>query len=171
MIAERLYKSRISRASKSSLLAKGRSLIGSLRLSTRLGSSKSPLDSAGFMVWRQSQINHMTRAWWSSKYCGLHPPTRSVGAEDVRRLEIRLPDVQAAMTVLGRRAALPSDPPLNLQNVDLHGANLKRARLSGALFNEANLDDVDFQYAQLENTHFAEAKLRGARFDYAQAKA
>jgi uncharacterized protein YjbI with pentapeptide repeats len=94
----------------------------------------------------------------------------SIGAEDDRRLEVRLPDVQAAMTVLGRRTALPSDPPLNLRNVDLHGANLKHARLSGALFDEANLNGADFQYAQLENTHFAEAKLRGARFDYAQAR-
>ena len=42
-------------------------------------------------------------------------------------LQARAPDVQAAVTVLGRRDVSTSDPPL-----DLHGADLRRADLNAA---------------------------------------
>jgi uncharacterized protein YjbI with pentapeptide repeats len=93
--------------------------------------------------------------------------------EDYRiqgQLVDRWPDVQAAMTVLGRRVVLPSDPPLNLRNVDLHGAYLRHAQLSRAVFDNSNLDSADLEYAILENTQFAATELQKARLDYAWAR-
>jgi uncharacterized protein YjbI with pentapeptide repeats len=82
-------------------------------------------------------------------------------------------DVQAAVTVLGRREVLPGGVrPLdltavdlrralldraNLQGARLYGANLRNAILGGANLQDARLDDVDLQGARL-----SDANLQGA---------
>jgi hypothetical protein len=66
-------------------------------------------------------------------------------------LRVRAPDVQAAMTVLGRRA-LPSGrvQPLWLSGVDLRKADLYGAHLEGADLYGAHLEGADLRGANLE---------------------
>jgi hypothetical protein len=69
------------------------------------------------------------------------------------RLEVRAPDVQAALTILGRwRERLHEPPPV----VDLHGADLRGANL-GSDLRVANLG------ADLQGANLAGADLQGGR--------
>jgi uncharacterized protein YjbI with pentapeptide repeats len=83
-------------------------------------------------------------------------------------LRMRAADIQAAMTVLGRRQVAPGDPPaleldgLDLRNAALPGANLSGATLAGADLSGANLREADLRAADLRQARFAEADLRGA---------
>jgi len=65
------------------------------------------------------------------------------------------PDIQAALTVIGRRDWNRPIQALDLSNTELRGATLKRANLEGVIMHKANL-----QRANLE-----EAKLQGADLD------
>jgi uncharacterized protein YjbI with pentapeptide repeats/uncharacterized membrane protein (DUF485 family) len=102
-------------------------------------------------------------------------------------LTVRAPDVQAALTILGRwRNRLGKPPPvLDLHNADLQGAILVGAELQGAILvgaqlqganlfgarlQGANLDDADLQGAilvgaQLQGANLAGAQLQGARLN------
>lgn len=68
-------------------------------------------------------------------------------------------DIQAALTVIGRRNW---NCTLNLSNTDLRGADLKKANLQGAKLNGANLQRVDFQGADLQGAFLDRANLEGA---------
>lgn len=72
------------------------------------------------------------------------------------------PDIQAALTVIGRRDATNDQQP-----VDLHGANLASANLTGACLIRADLTDVNLTRAQLTNSHLTHANFR--RADLTQA--
>ncbi|MFF7544110.1 pentapeptide repeat-containing protein [Streptomyces canus] len=64
-------------------------------------------------------------------------------------------DVQAALTVLGRRPIYGDGPSyINLRHTDLRGADLS----------DAKLDQVDMRGARLQRAHFARASLRDAVF-------
>ncbi|KKD09723.1 pentapeptide repeat-containing protein [Streptomyces sp. WM6386] len=64
-------------------------------------------------------------------------------------------DVQAALTVLGRRPIHGDGPScINLRHTDLRGADLS----------DAKLDQVDLRGARLQRAHFARASLRDAVF-------
>jgi uncharacterized protein YjbI with pentapeptide repeats len=102
-------------------------------------------------------------------------------------LTVRAPDVQAAVTILGRwRNRLGKLPPvLDLHNADLQGAILVGAELQGAILvgaqlqganlfgarlQGANLDDADLQGvilvgAQLQDANLAGAQLQDARLN------
>ena len=79
-------------------------------------------------------------------------------------------DVQAAITVLGRRArrfGKEEKHPLNLQWVDLRGANMAEgcfdgADLSGAQLRHANLWGVHLEHANLWGANLGRALLRDA---------
>ncbi len=79
-------------------------------------------------------------------------------------------DLQAALTVLGRRARTYNNGEsqrLDLRNLDLRGANLSGAHLEGALLRgthleEANLQGVHLEGAILRATHLERANLSGA---------
>jgi len=79
-------------------------------------------------------------------------------------------DVQAALTVLGRR---PRRPPIwepgniDLSYTDLQGADLLDADLRAALFSGAHLEQANCMGAHLERADFYLAKLSGARFQFA----
>jgi uncharacterized protein YjbI with pentapeptide repeats len=66
-------------------------------------------------------------------------------------LQERDPDVQAAMTVLGRM------PPSDRGRLDLHGTDLRRMLLI-----DAHLERANFSGAHLEGASFAGAHLEGA---------
>jgi hypothetical protein len=76
--------------------------------------------------------------------------------------KIRPPsDIQAAITVLGRRDVSrdAEDSQLRLSGVDLRGASLRAGHFEGARLRRAHLEG-----AHLEGVHLQGAKLRGAQF-------
>jgi uncharacterized protein YjbI with pentapeptide repeats len=103
------------------------------------------------------------------------PAKPSASAPD--ELRVRAPDVQAALTVLGRRKAEDEDPQLSLRALDLsraysYGANLRyadlresdlrRAVLAYGDLSVADLRDTDLRGAVLIDAEFVDADLRGA---------
>jgi uncharacterized protein YjbI with pentapeptide repeats len=109
--------------------------------------------------------------------------------EQVPELQVRAPDVHAALTVLARRRPPHNSPArldlhaadlrkailagANLQQSILAGANLQDARLNSADLREAILDRAQLQGARLtganlQDATFYHADLQGARLDRAQ---
>ncbi|MBD2464384.1 pentapeptide repeat-containing protein [Oscillatoria sp. FACHB-1407] len=76
-------------------------------------------------------------------------------------------DVQAALTVIGRRDASrdPQDKPLDLNHANLWGAVLQNANLHGANLIGVDLSDANLCGSNLEGAFLAEARLEGARFN------
>jgi hypothetical protein len=77
-------------------------------------------------------------------------------------------DIQAILTVLGRRAIRyespnpPQSQILDLSNVDLRGADLGQARLQYSLLYGSDLTGVSLDQALLNNSHMDRAILRNA---------
>jgi hypothetical protein len=88
-------------------------------------------------------------------------PPEDLAVEDITRLQRWAPDVQAALTVLGRREPA-FGPALDLRHTDLRGANLRRAYLDDALLEGARLQKANLSYAQLRAAHLEDAHLQGA---------
>jgi Pentapeptide repeats (8 copies) len=97
-------------------------------------------------------------------------PPVDAAIDAVTFLRLRAPDVQAALTVLGRGRFAdpdPDAPPLDLADTDLRraylrGADLRRARLYAADLRRAHFEDVDLGGAALTRAHLQETHLRGA---------
>src|SRR4051812_33673800 len=95
-------------------------------------------------------------------------------------LTARAPDVQIAVTILGRwRERLGGPPPyLHLHDADLEGAYLDRAYLKGAelvgaklqhaYLNDTELQDANLEGAQLQHANLERAQLQGANLEGAQ---
>ena len=69
-------------------------------------------------------------------------------------------DVQAALTVLGRRPADGTHPPANLSGATLIGANFSELGFREASFNNADLRHSSFSRADLDGAGFIDANLR-----------
>jgi hypothetical protein len=85
-------------------------------------------------------------------------PAASAPIEQVPRLQVRAPDVQASIWVLGRGGfarALGQYRWLDLSGVDLRRADLR----------DAHLGDVDFRSAGLQKAYLGGAHLQGADLD------
>jgi uncharacterized protein YjbI with pentapeptide repeats len=96
-------------------------------------------------------------------------PDENTGIEDIPSLRSWAPDVQAALTVLGRgklQVGLPG--PLQLAHVDLRGADFSDSDLRGAFFGESRLQRANFSVAQLKGAVFFKSLLHGAQFSRAQ---
>ncbi len=89
------------------------------------------------------------------------PKPASRGFDEMRILS---PDLQAALTVLGRRDRLSNDPPLDLGYVAIIDADLYQTDFSDAVFIGDDLEDVDFIGANLKNAVLEGADLNGADF-------
>jgi hypothetical protein len=72
------------------------------------------------------------------------------------------PDVQAALTVIGRRDTTHDRHRINLMSTDLRGADLAHANLSGAWLARANLSGANLGHASLDHTAAGLANLSGA---------
>lgn len=72
------------------------------------------------------------------------------------------PDVQAAVTVLGRRDARRDIQRIHLNGADLTGADLNDANLSGADLTEVTLRDADLVRADLTGATLRDADLTRA---------
>jgi uncharacterized protein YjbI with pentapeptide repeats len=104
--------------------------------------------------------------------CSINPQTspdsnpEEATSEIDRKIGI---DIQAALTVLGRRKAAqdPATKNIDLRNVNLYGAeipesNLSEANLNGADLSEANLSGANLNGANLIEANLIEANLNGA---------
>ena len=92
-------------------------------------------------------------------------------------LRLRAPEVQAALTVLTRRTTEFGDPPLNLSDLDLSGADLsglyyagdglryKAGNLTWANLRRTDLRGATFSGVYLGRADFRGADLRGASYE------
>ena len=105
-----------------------------------------------------------------------------MAAAEAAALERRAPDVQAAVTILGRwRERLGAPPPVpDLRHADLRGArlgaqlqhaSLDRAQLGGASLAAAQLQDTDLDDAELRDAWASEATEWPVGWDADRAKA
>lgn len=96
------------------------------------------------------------------------PANYMVRVREVPDLSKRAPDLQAVLTVLGRRTFLlepvESWDVLNLNGVDLAHANLGRANLRGVDLASTDLSMSFFGEATLDESHLNFADFRGASF-------
>ncbi len=84
-------------------------------------------------------------------------------------------DIQAALTVIGRRAGREVVSALDLRNSDLRGADLRNTNLSGAKLSGADLRNADFRDADLSGADLCRAylyrtDLRGANLSNSKLK-
>ncbi|MFI7080939.1 pentapeptide repeat-containing protein [Micromonospora sp. NPDC049903] len=77
-------------------------------------------------------------------------------------------DVQAALTVLGRRPVRPEPNAIDLAVTDLGRAELSRAQLQGAALYGAQLEGANLFGAQLQGADLSGAQLQGADLSWAQ---
>jgi hypothetical protein len=96
------------------------------------------------------------------------PPTADQPAEDTPSEEIlflryRAPDVQSALTVLGRQPSMTASQPLNLSDTDLRRADLSNSDLQTAMLRGVRLQGANIRAAQLKRVDLSHAQLQGAR--------
>jgi hypothetical protein len=90
------------------------------------------------------------------------PPVGPQGATGA--LQVRQPDVHAAVAALARRTVLAGDPPLDLTGSLLPEARLGWARLAGADLRGVDLRGTSFQHAELAGAHLEQSLLCGTQF-------
>ena len=78
------------------------------------------------------------------------------------------PDVEAALTVIGRRNARHDSQPVNLIDAHIGAADLGGAQLVGARLGRADLHDADLTGAYLTDADLRRARLSGAQLVGAQ---
>jgi Pentapeptide repeats (8 copies) len=77
------------------------------------------------------------------------------------------PDVQAAVTVVGRRDQARDVQPIDLYRAKLLVAYLTHANLSSAYLADVNLTDANLTHANLSSAYLAEANLTDANLAHA----
>jgi uncharacterized protein YjbI with pentapeptide repeats len=82
-----------------------------------------------------------------------------VGSEAIAPLRVRAADIQAALTVLGRRTVVHGDPLV----LELSRLDFRKADLSSAQFYMADLTEADLSGALLQRANLHVANLRKAR--------
>jgi Pentapeptide repeats (8 copies) len=90
-------------------------------------------------------------------------PAAKAPIGEVRELQVRAPDVQASLTVLGRGGFAP--PASGRDRLDLHSVDLRRATLFGAHLEEAELFGIHLEGAFLSQAHLEGAMLPIARLE------
>jgi hypothetical protein len=118
----------------------------------------SPRDHRTIMEVLAAFIREHSHEQWPPAKDGRQPPAPTIR-----------PDVQAAVTVIGRRAIRYDDDtrPIDLARAKLRGADLTSAKLSGAIltfadFNRSFLARADLTGADLTGADLAHAFLAGA---------
>jgi uncharacterized protein YjbI with pentapeptide repeats len=143
--------------------------LGSNKLDVRIGgiygleriASDSARDHPTVMEVLAAFVREHSREDWLEADRGTDPPSRATR-----------PDVQAAVTVIGRRNAdndrqAPDLTGANLTRADLAGANLQAAKLTAANLTGANLASAVLNLAFLDNAIFADADLPYAKLRFA----
>jgi len=96
---------------------------------------------------------------WKDSAENQHSPE---GAADEKKHPAFATDIQAVLTVLGRRVLWRKERPLHLVHTDLRETDLAFAHLEGAHLAGAHLEGADLQGAHLERAGLWDAHLEGA---------
>jgi len=94
-------------------------------------------------------------------------PTATVD-EHLPLMQVRAPDIWAAMAVLSRRLPMADEQPLYLSRVDLRGFRLDDAKLPGVVMRHTNLARARLPAAQLDQSDLTDADLRQADLEGSQ---
>jgi uncharacterized protein YjbI with pentapeptide repeats len=108
-----------------------------------------------------------THASWPAQPADQQDVTAPI--DEVPELQVRAPDVQACLTVLGRGGFAP--PAEGQDRLDLHAVDLRRANLWEAHLEAAYLRHAHLEAAFLGGVHLDGADLRGAHLDKAYLNA
>jgi hypothetical protein len=141
--------------------------LGSEKLEMRLGGIYSLERTA-----RDSRSDHWPIMEVLSTYVRQHAP-RKPGQESSEDRPTPEPDIQAILTVVGRRSDYHregtfgdgrkiEDGPINLHDTDLRGADLGGAHLKSAVLAGADLRGASLAGAHLQHAIVEDADLRGA---------
>jgi hypothetical protein len=133
--------------------------LGSAELDVRIGgiqalervAREAPADHPAVMQMLAAFIREHSRPQW--------PPSDPGGPVPERPLR---PDVQAAVTAVGRRLTERDAGPVDLTRADLTGADLAGADLAGADLGGARLPGADLGGARLTGADLGGADLTGA---------
>ncbi len=133
--------------------------LGSAELDVRIGgiralervAREAPADHPAVMEMLAAFIRAHSRPQW--------PPSDPGGQVRARPLR---PDVQAAMTAVGRRLSGHDTGPVDLTRADLTGMDLRGADLTGADLGGARLTGADLRGADLTGANLADTDLTGA---------
>jgi hypothetical protein len=87
-------------------------------------------------------------------------PSEDTPIKEIPFLRYRAPDVQAALTALGRQPSMTASHPLNLSDTDLRRADLSDADLQGARLLGARLQGANVRAAQLQKITYAMLSFR-----------
>jgi uncharacterized protein YjbI with pentapeptide repeats len=119
---------------------------------------------------KESQTTRLQVFEVLTAYVRQHVPrdTKAVESTQVANMRDRAPDVQAAVTVIGRRTVMKDDPVLDLRRTDLRGADLTGTQLQHVLLGDAQLQLADLGGAQLQEANLVRAQLQGANLRSAQ---
>ena len=82
-------------------------------------------------------------------------------------LQLRRPDVQAALTLLGRRPETAEDSDVYLSHTDLRKARMGKGGWDGLICAHSNLVGARLRCASLVRASFDDSDLRGVRLDEA----
>ncbi len=109
---------------------------------------------------RESETDH----WPIVEVLCAYVRERAAWHDDRERAAHPATDIQAVLTVLGRRvrAHEREGQHLDLRRTDLRGADLSDVHLEGAHLIEAHLEDAGMQGARLDRADLREAHLSGA---------
>jgi uncharacterized protein YjbI with pentapeptide repeats len=135
--------------------------LGSKRLEARIGgvyalervALASPRDHSTVMEVLAAFIREHSREKW---------PPLELAADDDRNARTTRPDVQAAITVMGRRNHGNDCQPVNLNGADLTAADLTDAQLTDAQLCAADLTNANLASANLTNAQLVRANLTDA---------
>lgn len=138
----------------------------------QLGSDRPDVQLGGIYalerIARDSEPDHSPIVEVLTAFVRLHAPWSAVGPQvgaSTAGGKLRpAPQVQAALTVLGRRHVHQDEPGLKLR---LSGLDLRGVSLRGGHFEQARLRGTHLEGAYLEGAQLQGAKLRGAQLQNA----
>ncbi len=135
--------------------------LGSDKLDIRIGGTyalervarDSPRDHPTVMAVLAAFVREHSREQWPPVTNLTNSPTANPPERSTR------PDVQAAITVIGRRNAEHDNGPVDLSNSNLTGAHVPEANLANANLMGANLNRAYLAHADLSGTNLIGAEL------------
>ena len=163
--------------------------LGSEQLDVRLGgiyglervAARSSGDAVAAYRPPRTDVDTSSSVFWSSQdriqvlevlsaYVRTTSHRPPIGPATSDSLQVRQPDVHAALTVLARRTELPGDPPLDLSGSLVPGARLGWARLAGTDLRGADVRGTSLQHADLVGVHLEQALLCGTQLQDADLR-
>lgn len=128
-------------------------------LDVRIGA----ISTLGTLAKYSQPAEHWTIMEYLAAFVRTNAPRKEEGEEE---RSLKLPeDIQAALTVIGRRDSKkdPENQRLDLSNIDIRGAILIGANLQRAILSKANLQGTDLRDAKLQGADLTKANLQRAK--------